>query len=260
MRPAFTFFSLFFLFLACSKPSGQKLMVATAANMQYAIDEIQKEFEKETGIQCEIILGSSGKLTAQIKEGAPYDVFVSADTKYPSVLFEEGFSLEPPFIYAYGKLVLWSLTVDSLSIHSLVKESVRHLAVANPKTAPYGQATFEFLENEKLLTALQPKMVLGESISQTNQFITTGAAEAGFTSKSVVLSPDWIGKGAWVAIDEDKYTPIAQALLILKKTEKGKEITEEFTVRNENAKAFYNFMSSQTARAVLEKSGYGIPN
>lgn len=231
-------------------------MVATAANMQYAMDEIQKEFEKESGIQCEIILGSSGKLTAQILEGAPYDMFVSADTKYPQVLFEEGMSQDPPFTYAFGKLVLWSLTLDSFSIYTLKEETVQHLAVANPKTAPYGQATFEYLEKENLLAALEEKMVLGESISQTNQFITTGAAEAGFTSRSVVLSPDWKDKGHWVAIDEEKYTPISQALLLLNNPKKG----EEAKLKNENAKAFFNFMSSQTAKAVLEKYGYGIPN
>ena len=130
------------------------------------------------------------KLTAQIKQGAPFDIFVSADMKYPQDLFESSFSKEPPWVYALGKLVLWSKGRKLESVRSALQDSgVQHIAIANPMTAPYGKAAKEVLVKYHLWDEIQPKLVFGESISQTNQFIQSGAADFGFTAKSIVMAP-----------------------------------------------------------------------
>lgn len=239
------------LSLSCNKNKQEKLTIATAANMQFAMKALIKAFSSETGIECEPIISSSGKLTAQIKEGAPFHVFVSADMKYPTDLYNSGFTYSKPKIYAYGKLVLWSMVQDfELSIDVLAGDNVKHIALANPKTAPYGTAAIEVLNYYQLLEKVENKLVYGESISQTNQFITTTAAELGFTSKSVVLSPDIKGQGNWVAIDPDIYTPIEQGIVILKSS-------NEFF---EEAQQFYNFLFSNKAQETLEKFGYLTKN
>ncbi len=241
----FTFLFLF-LVIGCTKPNTQKVTIATAANMQFAIQEITTSFTKQTGIACDIIISSSGKLTAQIKEGAPYDILVSADTKYPQALHTSGFTTKPPEIYAYGKLVLWSISKDiTPSIKSLTDKKIKHIAIANPKTAPYGEAAISVLKQAGIYDQIEDKLVYGESISQTNQFIVSGAAQVGFTAKSVVLSPKMKEKGNWIAINDSSYTPIAQSAVIIKKV----SVTE-------NTINFYKFLFSAKSKEILENFGY----
>lgn len=237
----------FLIFFSCKEKEHKSLNIAVAANMQFAMKELTKKFTEQTGISCETIISSSGKLTAQIKEKADFDVFVAADMKFPTELYTSGFSTEKPKTYAYGKLVLWSM-IDGLdpSLKLLEDKSVQHIAIANPKLAPYGEAAKEVLEKYKIYTTLENKLVYGESISQTNQFITSKAAELGFTAKSVVLSPEMKGKGKWIDIDEADYSPIAQGVIIIKHGE---------TV-NEDAKKFYDFLFSPEAKKILENYGY----
>ncbi|PHN01298.1 molybdate ABC transporter substrate-binding protein [Flavilitoribacter nigricans] len=237
------------LLLACQPSREDKLTIATAANMQFAMENIIAEFTETTGIACETAISSSGKLTAQIEEGAPFDIFISADMKYPTRLFTEGLSLEEPKVYAYGKLVLWSM-IDNLepSIERLTDPEIHHVALANPKTAPYGAAAVQVLEKYQLQEALQAKMVYGESISQTNQFIISRAAELGFTAKSVVLSPQMKGKGKWKDIDMELYSPIAQGVVILKHRDQNLEA----------AKQFYDFLFSRQGKDILSEFGYEV--
>lgn len=226
-----------------------KLTIAVAANMQFAMRALTHAFAKENGVECDLIISSSGKLTAQIKAGAPYDLFVSADMKYPEDLYKSGFALEAPKIYAFGKLVLWSMdrkVKPSLSI--LKTKMIRHIACANPKTAPYGVAAVQALKHYDLYNLVKSKLVYGESISQTNQFIISESAELGFTAKSVVLSPDLKGSGSWVEINPDSYAPIAQGVIVLKRKN-----SEEA-----NALKFYNFLFSAEAKKILKKFGYTI--
>jgi len=239
------FFS-FILSVGCSKKDHAKITVATAANMQFAIQEIVKSFTKQTGISCDIVIGSSGKLTAQIKEGAPYDIFISADTKYPKALYTQGFATSPPEIYAHGSLILWSIS-DTLrpNLKFLDKDYIQHIALANPKTAPYGEAAIAVLKHYDIYPQIQNKLVYGESISQTNQFIVSGAAQVGFTTKSVVLSPQMKGKGNWISIPKNSYTPIAQAVILIQKEKVSK-----------NATKFYEYLFSLKSKEILENFGY----
>jgi molybdate transport system substrate-binding protein len=238
---------LIILFVSCQLDNTSKLTIATAANVQFAMAELTAEFTNETGIEAEIIRGSSGKLLAQIMEGAPYDVFVSADTKYPNTLFEAGKTEEKPAIYGYGKLVLWSNKNGiEPSIKILSTDSITHIAMANPKTAPYGVATEEILKHYGIYEQVKDKLVLGESIGQTNQFINSGAAEIGFTAKSVVLSPQLANNGKWIGLDSTTHTPIAQGVVVIKKEGKNTEQAQEF----------YRFLFSEKAKTVLKRFGY----
>ncbi|ELR73436.1 Molybdenum ABC transporter, periplasmic molybdenum-binding protein ModA [Fulvivirga imtechensis AK7] len=239
---------LFTIMVVCACRSGNdaKLTIATSANMRFAIKELVDAFSEQTGIDCEIITGSSGKLMAQIIEGAPYDLFVSADMKYPEALYQRGFTTGTPQTYAYGRLVLWSAAEGiEPDITILTSGQINHIALANPKTAPYGQAAVEVLKHYDIYEKVEQKLVYGESISQTNQFIISGAAEVGFTAKSVVLSSEMADRGAWIAVDENACRPIAQGAVIVKSTGEMKK-----------AEKFYAFLFSEQAKEILEHSGY----
>ena len=247
--------SFFFLFLfstltffSCKNNRAEKIAIATAANMQFAMKELSEAFTNQTGIDCDIIVSSSGKLTAQIKEGAPYDLFVSANMKYPEDLYQSGFTSKKPEIYAYGKLVLWSATEGiEPKMEFLENPKIRHIALANPKTAPYGQAALDALKYFDLFEKVEKKLVYGESISQTNQFIISGSAQIGFTAKSVVRSPKIANKGLWAKVNKKSYTPIAQGVVMLKKDKLSK-----------NAEKFYDFLFSDHSKEILEKFGYQV--
>jgi molybdate transport system substrate-binding protein len=236
------------LLLSCQSGKNQKLTIATAANAQFAIEAIASEFEKETGIASQIIVGSSGKHTAQIEAGAPYDIFVSADLKFPKKLYELELTLAEPGIYAYGKLVIWTL-YDSLNtdIHHLPDIKRRHIAMPNPKTAPYGRAAKEALDFYGIYDQINTKLVFGESVAQTNQFILSKSAVLGFTAASIVMAPAMKNKGRWQLVDEHAYSPIAQGAVVIKQSS-----------RLEIAKKFYLFLFSPSAKNILQEHGYKI--
>lgn len=239
---------LLLLLLPCLG-QAQKLRVAVAANAQFVMETLQTAFQKQTGQQLEIIVGSSGKLTTQIQQGAPYDVFLSADMSYPTALYEQKLTLAAPAVYAYGSLVLWTMTDRPLSanLSVLLDPNVRHVAIANPKVAPYGEAAMTLLNNRKLTSRVQPKIVYGESISQVNQYLLTGAAEICFTAKSVVLDPAMKGKGRWIELPTG-YEPIAQGVVVLQRTTQPKL-----------AQQFIAFLRSPAARRILQQFGYKLP-
>ncbi|MFK8005519.1 MAG: molybdate ABC transporter substrate-binding protein [Saprospiraceae bacterium] len=240
-------FSFILLFFSCEKKDSNKLRIATSANMQFAINELVKKFSEETGIDCEIIISSSGKLTAQINEGAPFDVFVSANMKYPNDLYRKGLTLGVPKIYAHGKLVLWTMKKDLIpSIQLLENKEIKHIALANPKTAPYGNASIHILNHYKIFQKLTPKLVYGESIAQVNQFVNSQVADLGFTSKSVVLSPKMIHKGKWEEIDESIYPPISQGIVCLKNDPKKEKLALDFS----------DFLFSKKGKEILNTFGY----
>ena len=228
----------------------QKVSVAVAANVQFAMQQLKAQFEKETGIELDISIGSSGKFTTQIEQGAPYDVFVSADISYPTTLYKEGLTADSPKVYANGSLVLWTARTDIkplADLKLLLTGNIKKIALANPKTAPYGVAAVEAMKYYKLYDSVQTKLVYGESIAQTNQYITTQSADIGFTAKSVVLADEMKGKGSWVDIDPKAYSPIAQAAVILKH---GKDTNADA------AQKFYNFLYSADAKKILKHYGY----
>lgn len=221
-------------------------MIATAANTQFALETITENFSKEAGIKTRLVISSSGKHTAQIIAGAPYDIFISADMKYPVLLHEQKLTTSSPKIYAYGKLVLWSIdTTRQLSIESLEDINIKHIAIPNPETAPYGQAALEVLQNLNYWELLKSKMVYGESVAQANQYIISGAAELGFTASSIVNSPINHKVGRWSEVPDTLYSPIAQGVVILKRTNKA-----------EQAQKFYEYLLSEKSMAVLRSYGY----
>jgi molybdate transport system substrate-binding protein len=239
----------FILLTGCSKPS-EKIIVATAANVQYVMKEIRQEFEKESGKKIEIVVASSGKLTTQIREGAPFDVFVSADTKYPQEIFKNGGSDQKPEVYATGALVLWSKDIPETDLkpETLTSEKVKKIAIPNPKTAPYGEAAIQALNALKLYEQTEKKLVYGESIAQTAQYITTGSVEAGFNALSIVLSPEMKGRGHYILIDSSLYKPIQQAAILLKHSEDSP--------KKASSEQFYKFLYSSKAKAIFKKYGY----
>lgn len=240
------------LLALCLPAAADTLTVAVAANVQYAFDDIQAEFKKETGHDLKPVYNSSGKFAAQIMNGAPFDVFLSADMDYPEKLHKEGHAAAAPRVYAYGTLVLWTMKDIDLANWKtmLASPAVTKIAVANPKTAPYGRETMKALSQFKIGDALAPKLVFGESISQTNQYIHSRAADAGFTAKSVVVSPEMKGQGKWIDLPRDAYQPIAQGIVILKH---GQQNNPRL------AQQFHDFVLSAKSRAILERYGYLLP-
>ena len=215
--------------------------------MQFVIKDLVKNFSETTGIECEIIISSSGKLTAQINEGAPFDVFISANMKYPNDLYKKGLTIDKPKIYAYGKLVLWTMKEDiPTHILSLTNDNIKHIAIPNPKTAPYGKAAMDVLNFVSLFEETKDKLVYGESISQVNQFINSQAVEIGFTSLSVVLSPQIKGKGTFNMIDNSYYHAIAQGIVCIK----GDAPNEKSALK------FSDFLFSKKSKEILNTFGY----
>ncbi len=213
------------------------------------MDDIVQVFEQSTGTPCDLIIGSSGKLTAQIREGAPYHLFVSADLSYPEKLYRDGLSYEKPVVYAKGKLVLWCMDRSGVrSVADLRDESIKYIAMANAQLAPYGLAAEQVLSYYGMLDQVSTKLVFGESISQTNQFILSGAADAGFTAKSVVMSPQLQNKGRWIELPDKSYDPIEQGVIILKRNPD----------RLSDARKFYQFLLSDEAKNILSKYGYEV--
>lgn len=238
-----------FLFHSCVKTEQDSLTIATASNMQFAMKELTTYFTDSTGIACELIVGASGKLTAQIKEGAPFDVFISANLKYPKEIYNSGLAASSPRTYAHGNLVWWSFFDEiSLDTTSLDNPVINHIAIANPETAPYGLAALEALQHFPEFRQVKHKLVYGESISQTNQFIMSKAAEVGITSKSIVLSPQMRNRGKWKEVDPTTYDPIEQGLVIIKKDDGNYK----------DAILFCQFLDSPAGQKILRRYGYTI--
>ncbi|WP_294961359.1 molybdate ABC transporter substrate-binding protein [Sulfurimonas sp.] len=241
---------LILLALSISVVHAGTISIAVAANVSYAIQDLKKEFNKthpETKVR--ITLGSSGKLTAQIKHGAPYQLFMSANMKYPKALYQEKIAIKAPKVYALGSLAILSNKKRDLSdgIYILKNKKISKIAIANPKTAPYGIAAFEALANAKIKNEIKSKFVYGESISQTVSYTVT-AADIGIIAKSSLYSKNmskYKKNINWVAVDPKLYTPIKQGIVML---EEDKEV-----------KAFYDFILSEDAKKIFKNYGYLLP-
>ncbi|HEY6094551.1 MAG TPA: molybdate ABC transporter substrate-binding protein [Gallionellaceae bacterium] len=228
------------------------LNVAVAANVKFAFDELQAEFTRASGIAVSSVVASSGKIAAQVKSGAPFDVFLSADMEFPEALYKDGLASAAPKVYARGLLVLWTTGAVDLKqgVKVLSDPAVRKVAIANPKLAPYGAEAMRVLDHYGLRAAVEPKLIYGESIAQVNQYIDTGSASIGFTAKSVVLAPQLQGRGRWVELPRESYQPIAQGVVILKHGADSNAAA---------AQRFIEFLASPGARAIFEKYGYLLP-
>jgi molybdate transport system substrate-binding protein len=239
-------------FVIASSLSAQTITIAAAANLKYAITDIAKAFTTQSGIDVKVITGSSGKLTQQIMSGAPYDLFLSADVKYPAKLEKAGFTTTSSQVYAYGALVLWSNTGANVEkgVAIIADPSVKKIAIANPKTAPYGIEAVNTMRFYKVDGISASKFITAESISQAAIYVTTKAVDVGFVAKSIVLSPEMKNMGKWVEIDPKSYNTIDQAMVGLKNGTPKNQIA---------AKKFLQFMSSPKTLEILRASGYTTP-
>ncbi len=227
---------------------ADEIPVAVAANFKAPAEIIAAEFEKSTGHRVLLSPGATGALATQVKHGAPFQVFLSADSSTPTKLVSESLAVEgSQFTYATGKLVLWSAqegVVDGKGA-VLAKESIQHLAVANPKTAPYGAAAIEALTKLNLLVKLQPKLVQGESIAQTHQFVSSGNAELGFVALSQVFKDGKMTSGSGWVVPQELYAPIRQDAVLLAA---GKESAA--------ARAWLDFLKGDVAGKIIVSYGY----
>ncbi len=244
-------FSLMLLYSCQSKTDLRNLRIATAASMQFPMQEIINAFEAETNIKADVILGSSGKLSTQIIEGAPFDVFVAADMDFPKKIQDAGFSKNAPKLYAKGKLVFWS-NDERFNVNTILEKtpSKLKLAIANPKIAPYGKAAKEVLLHLDLWETIEKDLVFGESVAQVNQFILSKAATGGYTSLASLKAPVLKDAGEWRLVDESWYSPIMHGMLIIKNK----------SLKQKEAQQFYDFMFQADAQKILKNYGFECQN
>jgi molybdate transport system substrate-binding protein len=235
------------LLLGPTQAQAETALIAVAANFAKPVERLAEPFEVQSGHEIKISTGSTGNLAAQIRNGAPFSVFLSADEERPAQLEAEGLAVAGSrFTYAVGRLVLWGpdprwIAMDPAS--SLTNPELKHLAIANPKVAPYGRAAEEALTALGLWDAIQPKLVRGEDVAQTYQFVASGNAELGFMALSQVIDQS----GSRWEVPQELYTPIRQQAVLLAP---GKD--------NEAAKAFLDYLRSEPAREIVRSMGYGV--
>lgn len=237
---------------AAAPAAAQSLTVAAASDLQTVLPEIARRFERETKIPVKTIFGSSGNFFAQIQNGAPFDLFFSADVEYPGRLDDQGLAVRGSlYEYAVGRIVLWTRKdsgVDvSLGFGILASPRVRRIAIANPEHAPYGRAAVAALQHENLYAELQRKLVLGENVSQAAQFVQSGNADAGIIALSLAMSPPLRNAGTMYQIPDDWYRPIIQEALILQSSR-----------QQEAAKQFLAFLRRPEIARILEQAGFAV--
>jgi molybdate transport system substrate-binding protein len=238
------------LLLTAAALMASEIKIAVAANVSYAIDELKAAFAKShPDTKVQVMLGSSGKLTAQIKNGAPFGLFMAANMKYPNALYHDKIATTKPIVYAQGALAYLSVKPLDFSkgIALLSAKNMGKIAVANPKTAPYGKAAIEAMKNGKVYESVKDKFVFAESISQTVTYAIT-AADIGFIAKSSLYSPkmaQYKENVNWSAVEPELYTPIKQGIVLLKN---GSD--------NPEYRAFYDFILGEKAKEIFKRYGY----
>ena len=236
-----------------ARPAQRPPIVAAASNLNFALNEIADSFAREKGSRVELVFGASGTLTRQIRDGAPFEMFLAADEEFPNQLAAEGLTRDAGVVYAVGRLAIFApagsaLVVDeSLNgLERMVKAgTVTRFAIANPEVAPYGRAAEAVLRKRGLWDAIRPKLVMGSTIAQAAQFATTGNAIGGLIAYSIVLSPGFGDRGKYAVIPEGDHPPLRQRMVLLKR---ASPLVAEF----------YQYVQGETARAILRKHGYGV--
>ncbi|HET7733744.1 MAG TPA: molybdate ABC transporter substrate-binding protein [Paludibacter sp.] len=236
------------ILLATITISAQKVNVAAAANLRYVLEEIKTAYIKQNPkAKVNLTFGASGMLVQQIQNGASFDFFMAADNEFPLKLKDKGLTTGPMSTYAFGKLAIYSTTlnVEKLGLEVLKNPVIKKVAIANPETAPYGERAIELLKSQKLYDGLKSKIVWGENISQTAQFAFTGNVEVGFIALSLALAPDMDSKGSYYIVPQSLYKPIEQACILIKTP-----------VLNAEAVKFRKFVLSPATKGIWEKWGY----
>lgn len=231
---------------------ARRLTIAAASDLRFALDEALLPFRAaQRGATVDVIYGSSGKLATQLRNGAPFDVFLSADIAFAREVHDAGLTTGAPRVYAIGRLVAWSRNAQlgRLPLASLVRDArVERFAIANPEHAPYGQRAMQALQSQGLQTDAQPKLVLGDNVSQAATFIDSGAAQAGLIAHSLVLSPALVGKGAWTLIPQAWHVALEQALVITRRA-----------AAEPLAAAFVLHLEAPPTRELLRRYGFALP-
>jgi molybdate transport system substrate-binding protein len=244
------------LFAACAllltlSAHAEKITIAAAADLKFAMGEIVTAFKQANpGEAVDVIYGSSGKFHTQIQQDAPYDLFFSADIKFPQELAKAGLAASEVKPYAFGRIVLWSTTQDAskMTLASLTDPKIARIAIANPKHAPYGQRAEEALRSAGVWDKVETKLVYGENIANTAQFVATGNAQAGIIALSLALNPELASKGGYWLIPDTLHAPLEQGYIITKRA-----------AANPLAKRFADYMAGKPARAVMVKYGFVLP-
>jgi molybdate transport system substrate-binding protein len=227
---------------------AQTVKIAAAGNLRFVLNEIMEKYKSlNPNVEININTAATGTLFQQIINGADFDIFMAADKEFPDKLKQQGLTSGEVKTYAYGKLVLWSNSIDvSKGIKKLLDQSIKRIALANPEVAPYGERAIECLKYYKIYEKVKNKIVFADNIAQAAQFAQTGNAEAGFLAMSLVISPEM--KGSYYQIDIKSYKPIEQAIVLIKKTKE-----------NPDAVKFMNFVLSKECKPVFEKYGFKVP-
>jgi molybdate transport system substrate-binding protein len=233
--------------------SGQPLTIAAASDLQGALEDVVPRFEQETGVPVRISFGSSGNFFAQIQNGAPFDVFLSADIDYPRRLEQAGLGEAGTlYRYAIGQLVLWTLksnaALGTSGLQGLTAAGVRRVAIANPDHAPYGRAAVAALRHAGLYEQVRTKLVLGENIAQAAQFVQSGNAEVGIIARSIALMPALQAVGVSVELPPDAYPPIEQGAIVVRASK-----------HKDTARRFLAFLRTPDIGAVMRRFGFVVP-
>lgn len=232
---------------------AQDIRVAAAADLKFAMDDLAEQYRQQTGDKAEVTYGSSGNFFSQMQNGAPFDIFFSADMTYPQKLEAAGLT-EPGTLYEYsiGRIAIWSPAGSKLDVakqgwSALLDTSVQKIAIANPEHAPYGRAAVAALQKAGVYQQVKAKLVYGENIAQAAQFVQSGNAQVGIVALSLALSPAMTGGKRW-EIPAAMHPPIEQAAILLK------------SAKNKNAaRAFLDFVKSDAGRATLARYGFTFP-
>lgn len=228
--------------------------VAAAANLNTVLDDITAQFERERGSRVEVVFGASGVLTRQIQDGAPFELFLSADEEFPKKLAASGLTRDEGVVYAVGRLAIFAPKGSPLSVDErldglarLAKaDRITRFAIANPVVAPYGKAAEAVLRKRGLLDAIRPRLIFGDTIAQAAQFATTGNAVGGLIAYSIALDPQFASRGTSALIPEEDHPPLRQRMVVLKRA-------------GPVSQQFYEYLLGNTARVIFKKHGYGVP-
>jgi molybdate transport system substrate-binding protein len=239
------------LWLLVAPLRAEQLTIAAASDLRFAMEDVVELFRRQQPAdRIDVVYGSSGKFVAQIGQGAPYDLFFSADSRYPQQLVEAGLAGSAVKPYALGRLVLWSKDVDAaaLSLQDLADPRFRHIAIANPQHAPYGQRAEEALRAARVWEAVESRLVLGENIAQAAQFVETGAADIGIIALALARNPALAATGSHALISDSLHSPLLQAFVITKRAE-----------HKPLAAAFAAFLDTPAIIALLQQHGFALP-
>jgi molybdate transport system substrate-binding protein len=246
---------LFFAAGPPSRVSAETVTVAAAADLTYCIEELDRAYQQShPGTELKVSTGSSGNFSAQIQSGAPFDVFLSADIQYPKTLANGGF-VDPSTltVYAVGRIVLWTAKPDTVNLDRGIdvlrdRAAVKKIAIANPEHAPYGRAAKAVLDNSGLWSEVQDRIVFGENIAQTAQYVQTGNVDAGFVALSLLLSPNLKNVGRYIEMDPRLYPRLEQAMVL---TTAGS--------KREVVRDYFQFLQSPSARKIFDQYGFTLP-